>query len=273
MKQAQAQLAEANKRSAALAVSLAKLQADQRAQKSTLVETSASVDAGRNEAAEAAFQANAALEQLRLSAESNAALARKAEAEAKVERAKTESALITAKSDGIKALIWQIFQLAGILLTPLVLYWIGKKTREEAHNIAVGVMGKIDDVHVEAKAATTEVKQLKVDREETAIAQSAQLKQIHSLVNSNLTASKQNELASYESNLLSLQELVDLKVKNGVPVTRETQSAMVLMKSKIAELNAELADRRQQTSEAAQQLSVDIAKLPEDAQKQKLEKP
>ena len=90
-----------------------------------------------------------------------------------------------------------------------------------------------------------DVHQVKAERKDTAIAQSAQLTQIHSLVNSNLTASKMGELASDEANLASLLEIVDLKQKQGIAPGVGATSAIEDMKTKITELRAELADRNQ----------------------------
>ena len=94
-------------------------------------------------------------------------------------------------------------------------------------------------------ATQADVSQVKAERKDTAIAQSAQLTQIHSLVNSNLTASKMGELASDEANLASLLEIVDLKQKQGIAPGVDATSAIEDMKTKITELRAELADRKQ----------------------------
>jgi hypothetical protein len=88
----------------------------------------------------------------------------------------------------------------------------------------------------------------------------AQLTQIHTLVNSSLTAAKQDELDTRRSNLVLLQKTVDADRRSGEEPSKETLALIDATKIKIAELAAQLEDRKRQTEEAAQQLQVDLRK-------------
>lgn len=79
---------------------------------------------------------------------------------------------------------------------------------------------------------------------DTARETQAQLKVIHTLVNSNLTASMQAALDAQVSLLAALLEIVDLKGKSGFAPTTDALATVESTKAKIAELQAVLLDRR-----------------------------
>jgi DNA anti-recombination protein RmuC len=66
---------------------------------------------------------------------------------------------------------------------------------------------------------------------------------IHTLVNSNLTASMQAEFNATVREAAMMQEVIDLKRAAGVEPTIETLATLESTKSRISELNAALADR------------------------------
>jgi hypothetical protein len=76
---------------------------------------------------------------------------------------------------------------------------------------------------------------------------SAQLSQIHTLVNSNMTAAMESELDARKSNLILLEETISLKRSAGAEPTGETMVLMSTAKNKIHELEAQLDDRLKQT--------------------------
>lgn len=92
---------------------------------------------------------------------------------------------------------------------------------------------------------------------EVANVQVAKLDQIHSLVNSSMTAAMEKELLATELNLTLLEELAQA---TGKPPSSFAAERIVATKIQIAELKAKLADRLKQTTAAAVQLSVDMKK-------------
>jgi hypothetical protein len=79
---------------------------------------------------------------------------------------------------------------------------------------------------------------------------SAQLNQIHTLVNSNMTLAMDNELVAYRSNL------VLLKAEQMRSPTPELVVAIGLMSAKITELDAQLHDRKVATDIAQRQVGI-----------------
>ena len=97
--------------------------------------------------------------------------------------------------------------------------------------------------------------------------QSAKLDQIHTLVNSNLTASLKDQLDTRRAYLIVLTESIAYKKTAGEVPSSETLGFIDATKIKIAELEAQLADRLVQTTRAESQLKVDKEKY--DAKKEK----
>lgn len=77
-----------------------------------------------------------------------------------------------------------------------------------------------------------------------------QLQQIHTLVNSNLTAEMQARLEATRGQLVLMTEVIDLKRVAGHEPTEDASILLGKTKSTIAELEATLADRLKQTTVA-----------------------
>ena len=97
-------------------------------------------------------------------------------------------------------------------------------------------------------------------QEEIAKVQGAKLDQIHTLVNSNLSAALQDQLDARTATLVILRETVAAKQQFGISPSAETIAAIDANQIKVEELGAQLADRRKRTAEAATQLVADLAK-------------
>ncbi len=70
-----------------------------------------------------------------------------------------------------------------------------------------------------------------------------QLNQIHTMVNSNLTAAWQSDLDQAKATLAVMREMAALKRSSGVDITPESLAAVASTEARIAELEATLADR------------------------------
>jgi hypothetical protein len=88
----------------------------------------------------------------------------------------------------------------------------------------------------------------------------AQLTQIHTLVNSNLTASMQAELDSLRRLLIAVREASEAKRALGFPQTNDATSELADIQSKVTELSATVAARQKQTQDAEARLQLDIKK-------------
>jgi hypothetical protein len=86
---------------------------------------------------------------------------------------------------------------------------------------------------------------------ETAAETHSQLKVIHTLVNSNMSAAMQAEHDATARELAMMREVIDLKRKNGHEPSDEAMTAIKATEAKIAELKLALADRQTQAKAAA----------------------
>lgn len=87
----------------------------------------------------------------------------------------------------------------------------------------------------------------------TAAETQGQLRQIHTLVNSNMTAAMQSEMDQREIALALMNEVIDLKKSSGIQPSTETKATLEQMAASIDELNAKLSDRlNQQTIATAE---------------------
>jgi hypothetical protein len=91
--------------------------------------------------------------------------------------------------------------------------------------------------------------------------QKAKIEQIHTLVNSNMTAAMENELEARRSNLILLEEAAQAKRMLGAEPSPEVLASIAATRIKISELSSQLNDRAKQTDSAAQQLKSDMAQL------------
>jgi hypothetical protein len=85
-------------------------------------------------------------------------------------------------------------------------------------------------------------------------------KQIHTLVNSNMTSAMQDSYDSKASDLASLRELSELRQAQGLPPNAETAVRMTTLTRQMAELKAQLDDRQR----AAAAVAVEQAAEPID---------
>jgi hypothetical protein len=119
---------------------------------------------------------------------------------------------------------------------------------------------KAAEVAAQAAEAAALLVESNLKQEEIAKVQGAKLDQIHTLVNSNLTAAMQDQLDTRQANLVLLNQAVHARAADGLPVDTTATDTIAATKVKIAELSAQLLDRKKQTIEAQRQLEVDIAR-------------
>jgi hypothetical protein len=81
------------------------------------------------------------------------------------------------------------------------------------------------------------------------------LDRIHILVNSTLTGAIEAELGAHEQTLVALAELQRRDTADGRKSTPDQASALALVREKIAELRATVADRAEQTKVADAQVN------------------
>lgn len=79
---------------------------------------------------------------------------------------------------------------------------------------------------------------------------------IHTLVNSNMTAALQGELDAARAQLVTLRELIGLRVAQGQEPNDDTRSALATLEDKVGRLAANLRDRIAQTAVADAQIFV-----------------
>lgn len=80
--------------------------------------------------------------------------------------------------------------------------------------------------------------------------QDKKLDTIHVLVNSTLTAAKDAQRAGAVRELVLLREMRDLHTQAGRPETEAERSSILAAEQRVADLDAELRDRADQTEEA-----------------------
>jgi hypothetical protein len=88
---------------------------------------------------------------------------------------------------------------------------------------------------------------------------SDQLRVIHTLVNSTLTAALQAELDSTRREEMLLRELLSMREDNGSVISDDQRAALGAVQRKIQELTAAMADRSQQNRAANIQMQRDNA--------------
>lgn len=79
---------------------------------------------------------------------------------------------------------------------------------------------------------------------------------IHTLVNSNMTAALQGELDASKAQLVTLRELIALRVMLGQTPDDETSAALLTLESKVGALSSNLKDRIAQTKVADAQIFI-----------------
>jgi len=159
---------------------------------------------------------------------------------------------------------------AGGIVSPIIMAWLtnrnARRMKEDDYArqdlVAARLMRRQDEAEskaAEVAAQAAEAARLLVvsnrKQEDIAIVTGAKLDQIHTLVNSNLTAAMQDQLDARISNLALLTELAASKQPSA-----ETQGVIDATRIKISELTNTLANRKLQTTQAAAQLAVDLKK-------------
>jgi hypothetical protein len=86
-----------------------------------------------------------------------------------------------------------------------------------------------------------------VARRERNVTTDSKLDQIHTLVNSNMTAAMESELEARRASFILLQETIELKIKIGIPETEESKNQVSALKQQISELESKLRDRKMST--------------------------
>jgi hypothetical protein len=238
-----ARLAAAETARAALTLEIAKLNAANATRANAALASTKSATAGQTKAGEIA-SAHADIAQS--TAEANGAIAQKAaiEASAAAASAKESSsavaAAVTASGQASRTQVTGLMITAGFgFLTLLAGYLYQSFTAQR------------DRRWLRQDAEEQGRRQAEIAKE-----QGAKLDQIHTLVNSNMTAEMEKSLAFAKANLLLLKKVAAFPG----PTTDEDKAAIEETHRQVIELEAQLDDRLKQTTAAAQQLKVDLAK-------------
>ncbi len=110
------------------------------------------------------------------------------------------------------------------------------------------------------KAATLLVENNKVVAAAAAETQ-GQLKVIHTLVNSSLTAAMQSSLDDKRVTLVLMREIIDIKQRQGTSPTMDALAALEAVRGKIGELEAKLDDRKKAADAIVDEQKVSAAKV------------
>lgn len=139
----------------------------------------------------------------------------------------------------------------GTFLAPVVLMYLTSRERRrdklEDYRRQDEVAAKVD--RAAAQAAVTQQANIRRTDEVARVAaaaaaeQRSQLKQIHTLVNSDMTAARQGELDQTRATLVMLKKIVAMDARDGRPPQAEDVAAIGATESRIKELQAILADR------------------------------
>lgn len=188
-------------------------------------------------------------------AEAQTAAIRAADESARNNAAAANDSAATLKTGNTALMITQI----GIFLA-LIAGYIYKGW--ERHVEIAEAVRKDNVIERRRLDAITAMTRLQDDVADHAQATVAQLNQIHTLVNSNMTAAKQGELNARIDNFALLNQLSDVKSKFGFAPSPEITSMIEATKKKIDYLTAELSDRLIQTTRADMQLRLDLQQKP-----------
>jgi hypothetical protein len=137
---------------------------------------------------------------------------------------------------------------AASIISPLLMSWITERNRAKAKAEDYARQDAVAAKAEEAAGRVDEVAKVLAESnrrsEETSKVQGAKLDQIHTLVNSNMTAEMEKGLASHKA-LLAL--LIRLAPEEKIQIETTTRV--------VAELEAQLADRMKQTQVADEKRS------------------
>jgi hypothetical protein len=119
---------------------------------------------------------------------------------------------------------------------------------------------KAAEVAVRTNEVAVALKNANAMVSETAKETGAQLRQIHTLVNSERTAGYERELLSSKLITVLLSQILELRAEQGNKPTKETLALLESNATKTKELENTLADRLKQTQAAEHTFAADMAK-------------
>ena len=134
------------------------------------------------------------------------------------------------------AMIVAAFGFAGPVIMSLVTYWVHRNEtlRDYARQDAVAARLLVSNERV-AETAKTAADGLVVTN--------SKLDMIHTLVNSQMTAALESELAATQRELAMMREVISLKSAAGHAPNIETLSEIKAIEGKVVELKSRLSDR------------------------------
>jgi hypothetical protein len=139
------------------------------------------------------------------------------------------------------------------VISPLLMAWL---TNRNAARMKVADYKRQDAVAEQLRIRQDEIARKADEASGAALrlaqVQGAKIDQIHTLVNSNLSAAMQDQFDARSATLALLKAVSN--------PSNEVLGQIDANKAKIAELSKELADRKAQTQTAAKQLAVDLEK-------------
>ncbi len=141
--------------------------------------------------------------------------------------------------------------LVGTVVSPMVLMYLTSRERRleklEDYRRQDEVAAKVDRVAAQAaiaqKASIVRTDEVVRVAAATAAEQNQQLKQIHMLVNSDMTAARQAELDQTKITLVMLKKIVAMDVRDSRIPSPEDLAAIRATEARIDELQTILADR------------------------------
>jgi uncharacterized membrane protein len=147
-----------------------------------------------------------------------------------------------------------LIALVVAVIGPILLSWLNNRHRRQERDADWARQDAVADQAAEAAAlllaaqektiaATDEVAVL---AKQTAESTDAQLRQIHTLVNSDMTAARLNELTQTRATLAALRKIIRLDEDAGRRPTSEDLLVVETTEARIVELEAILADRAAQ---------------------------
>lgn len=152
------------------------------------------------------------------------------------------------------------------IIAPVVIALVGNRDRRLARSedwARQDVIAERAQQYADAQAArqtliAERVAEVAAEAEKTSKLQTARLEQIHTLVNSNLTAALQDQLDTRKENLVLLRESMAVKQYSGIAPSLETLAVIETASARIAELEAQMKDRLKSTEEAEAKLQKDM---------------
>lgn len=134
------------------------------------------------------------------------------------------------------------------------------RRQDEVARRAEIVAKQLLDKQKETVAHTEEAAALLVENNKvvakTAKITNSKLDVIHTLVNSNMTAALQSEVDATRAQVILMKEVIGLRVDAGQRPDSDAVKTLAVLESKVAELDANLKDRLEQTKIADAQIFI-----------------